>query len=293
MKEAEQAGRHGRELAQELSDPVLTLGADFALCQVLMFMGDFRGAADLLEGDREPLMREARHAYVGTTGTPSVLYLSGLAMAHAILGEFARARAASEEAWTIAEETSRLYDQSYAALARGVTVLMQGQPGVAIKHLRLAMDRCVEGDIQVLYPSVARFLGMALVAAGDPAEAIALLEQAVSRAHLRGLSPFETWCKAALSEALLVAGRLPSARAAAAEALSEARSRGLRGVEVTALRARAHIAIVSGNTNGRAVDDYKAAIALADLLGMVPASTEMRHDLARFTGDRSPPASLP
>ncbi len=283
MQEAEQAGRHGRELARELSDPVLTLGADFALCQALALAGNLREAADLLESDREQLMREARHAYVGTTGTPSVLYLSGLAITHAILGEFAPARTAAEEAWTIAEETARLYDQSYAALARGVTVLLQGQPGVAIKHLRLAMDRCVEGDIQVLHPSIARFLGAALVAAGDPAEAIPLLEQAVSRAHLRGLSPFATWCKATLSEALLAAGRVPSARAAASEALAEARARGMRGIEAMALRARARIGMVSGDTDGEAADEYRAAIALADLLGMVPAATEMRHDLARFT----------
>ena len=66
------------------------LGADFALCQTLVFAGDLRGAAELLEGDREHLMRTARHAYVGTTGTPSVLFLSGLAMTQAMIGEAGR-----------------------------------------------------------------------------------------------------------------------------------------------------------------------------------------------------------
>ena len=78
---------------------------------------------------------------------------------------------------------------------------MQGQPERAIEQLRLAMERCIEGDIQVLFPSIARYLGAALIAAGEPNEAITLLEQAVARARLRGLGTFEVWCKAVLSEA--------------------------------------------------------------------------------------------
>lgn len=280
--EAEAAGRDGRALAAELGDPVLMLAADFALCQILMFRGEFRAAADLLEGDREALMREARHTYVGTAGTPSVLFLTGLAMARAILGEFAQAEHAAEEAWMIAEETARLYDLSYAALARGVVALLRGETDRALDLLRVAMDRCIEGDIQVLYPSVARFLGTALIATGQLNEAVALLEQAVARAHLRGLATFEAWCKAGLSVALLVAGRIPAARAAAASALDEARARGLRSVEAIALCSRARIVLASGESDARAIRRLTDAIEFAERLGMVPIATELRKDLARF-----------
>lgn len=281
LDQAEKAGREGRELARELGDAVLMLGADFALCQTLVFAGDLRGAAELLEGDREHLMRTARHAYVGTTGTPSVLFLSGLAMTQAMIGEAGAARRTADEAWAIAEETARLYDLSYAALARAVGFLMQGQPERAIEQLRLAMERCIEGDIQVLFPSIARYLGAALIAAGEPNEAITLLEQAVARARLRGLGTFEVWCKAVLSEALAAAGRLQGARAAVAEALAQARALGLKPVEMMALRARARIAMADGDMNRAASADYAAAIELAERMGMRPAAEEMRREIGR------------
>ena len=226
-------------------------------------------------------MRTARHAYVGTTGTPSVLFLSGLAMTQAMIGEAGAARRTADEAWAIAEETARLYDLSYAALARAVGFLMQGQPERAIEQLRLAMERCIEGDIQVLFPSIARYLGAALIAAGEPNEAITLLEQAVARARLRGLGTFEVWCKAVLSEALAAAGRLQGARAAAAEALAQARARGLKPVEMMALRARARIAMADGDIKSTASADYAAAIELAQRMGMRPAAEEMRREIGR------------
>ena len=84
------------------------LGADFALCQMLVFAGDLRGAAELLEGDREHLMRDSRHAYVGTTGTPSVLYPERARDGPGHHRGAGAARRTADEAWTIAEETSRL-----------------------------------------------------------------------------------------------------------------------------------------------------------------------------------------
>lgn len=90
---------------------------------------------------------------------------------------------------------------------------------------------------------------------------------------------FEVWCKAALSQALSEAGRLPGARAAAAEALQEARARGLRPVEMMALRARARIEVTGGDA-AAAAEDYAAALALAEAMGMVPAVAELRAEQA-------------
>jgi class 3 adenylate cyclase/tetratricopeptide (TPR) repeat protein len=275
LPEAEAAGLRGLELAQRHSDPLLTLNAKFALGQAYQFMGKLEDAVAVLKPDAAQLMGEMRFKYAGTTGTTSVLYLTSLANACSFIGDFEAASTYSQEACAIADEIKRPYDLSYARLALGVLCLVRGDPEGAIERLEAALHHSRTADIQILFASIARFLGAAYTLAGRCEEAKKLLEEAGDYCRAKALTTFQVWCDASLAVVHAAMGSRDAA-GRLEKTIEEARRYGVRTVEPQLLRTRGRLLSEQGQ-------DYEAtfreAIAVAQSLGMLPELAAAHEEL--------------
>src|SRR6202000_2711534 len=108
-----------------------------------------------------------------------VLCLVSLSHTYCFMGLLDKAMARSNEAVSIARETGRPYDQSYATAARGLAHLTIGDTDAAIGDLEEALRLCRANEIRLLFPHTARYLGRAYALTGRLAEAHVLLEDAI------------------------------------------------------------------------------------------------------------------
>ena len=81
-------GLRARNIAREIGDGALELGASFRLGQAYMWRGDFQQSVALLEDNLAWIDGPLRHQRIGTTGTGSVLWLGMLGASHGRLGNF-------------------------------------------------------------------------------------------------------------------------------------------------------------------------------------------------------------
>ena len=123
---------------------------------------------------------------------------------------------------------------------------------------------------------VASPLGYAYALNGRLADGLLLLEQAVEATVQRGA--VHALRTAHLAEAHLLAGDAQRARELANQALEAARTRGERAHEAYALRVLGRATIETSDVEaGR---HLRAAVELADKLGMRPLAAQARLDLA-------------
>jgi tetratricopeptide (TPR) repeat protein len=151
--------------------------------------------------------------------------------------------------------------------------------------LERSLEVCRAGDIQLILPWVASFLGYAYALSGRLAEALALLAQAVQP----GVAPLFV---AHLGEAYLLAGRITDASQQARQALERSRGLKQRGSEAYALRLLGEIAAQHRPPHAEAAADaYHQAMRLADELGMRPLVAHCHLGLGTLyarTGRRQP-----
>ncbi len=283
LDEAVTAGLHGRAIAEELGDGASTVNAGFALGQAYWNRGEFQKAADILETALDHLEGDLRGKHAGTTGTPSVLCLVSLSHTYCFMGLLDKAMVRSREAVSIAQETGRPYDLSYAIAARGLALLTVGDVDAAVSDLEEALRLCRASELRLLFPHTARYLGRAYALTGRLDEAQALLEDAVEQSRALSLVGLQAWCSSALGLTHLTNGTLAEAEAIAKASLELARRHGYRPAEVHALRLLGGIHAKSMPTDaGRAESRYGEALELATILGMKPEVAHLHRDLAEL-----------
>jgi tetratricopeptide (TPR) repeat protein len=126
-------------------------------------------------------------------------------------------------------------------------------------------------DIAMLFPVVAAPLGWTYALDGRHDEGLALLQEAIVRADAMQLAANHAQRLVWYGDAQRLAGREQAARRTAAQALETARRTGERGHEAYARRLLG--ALASERDEG--VEHYRAALALAERLGMQPLATEV------------------
>jgi class 3 adenylate cyclase/tetratricopeptide (TPR) repeat protein len=262
---------------------ILTSG--FALGQAHWFRGAFDDAATVLDTTARHARGPLRLSDLGTTGTASVLALVCLAKTHAITGAFDAARTELREAQAIATVTGKPYDRSYVALADGFILLQQDDTDGAVAALEQALGYAQDHGISLLVPSVARYLGPALVTAGKPKAAATLLQEALRIAEAGNLIGLTAWCRMGWAGALPPGD--PAAEDAAVEALSLATRHGYRPIEAQGLRMLARLRLHQGRAAEAAALLHQSA-ALAGALGMAPERARARYDLAQAMTALSP-----
>jgi class 3 adenylate cyclase/tetratricopeptide (TPR) repeat protein len=167
------------------------------------------------------------------------------------------------------------FDRLTVQLGHGLLYLRQGRLAEATSTIEAALPLCRTGNLGVWFPAIASPLGYAYVLSGRLADGLPLLEQAVEATAQRGA--VHALRIAHLAEAHLLAGDGEKTRELVSQALEAARARGERAHEAYALRVLGRA--VAGTSSIEAEGHLRAAVALADELGMRPLAAQARLDL--------------
>jgi tetratricopeptide (TPR) repeat protein len=229
-------GLRARNIAREIGDSALALGASFYLGQAYMWRGDFQHSVALLEDNLAWIDGPLRHQRTGTTGTGSVLWLGMLGASHGRLGNFPAAIDAAQKACLIADEVERPYDIALAYWWAGFIQSHKGDVPLALQYLEHGFEVCRSSQINFLVPVLSTSLGYTYALAGRAAEGIALLARALVFSRAAKFTYGEAWSSVYLGFANLLDnshdGMLDHARVV----LELARRHKYRAIEADALR---------------------------------------------------------
>jgi class 3 adenylate cyclase/tetratricopeptide (TPR) repeat protein len=282
-------GEHERALALGLRERVfsasfrnfgMSIMTNYRLGQIYHSLGDYAKAADALTRNVTQLEGDLRRETFELAGFPSVLSRVWLAFALAEQGELDEAVAHTEEATAIAEAENHAFSLVVAHAGTGMIHLLRGDHEKATGPLErgLVIDRL--SDIPLLFPLVAAPLGWAYARAGRHDEGLRLLEDATERAEAMGWAGNHAIRLLWLSRVHLQAGHGDIATRLALRALELARRLGERGHEAYALQLLGELAgkAVPPDVE-RASEYYRAALTLAEALGMRPLAAAIASSL--------------
>jgi class 3 adenylate cyclase/tetratricopeptide (TPR) repeat protein len=235
LEAAIERGLNARNIAREIGDGALELGASFRLGQAYMWRGDFQQSVALLEDNLAWIDGPLRHQRIGTTGTGSVLWLGMLGASRGRLGNFPAAIDAAQKACLIADEVKRPYDIALAYWWAGFIQSHKGDVPAALQYLEYGFEVCRSSQVNFLVPVLSTTLGYTYALSGRTAEGIALLTKALGFSRASKFTYGEAWSSAYLGFAKLLdndyEGMLDHARGV----LELARKHKYRAIEVDAL----------------------------------------------------------
>lgn len=161
--------------------------------------------------------------------------------------------------------------------------LTQGRLDRAVPWLERSRGLERQGGFAFLFAGIASWLGRAWALTGRIPEAAALLEEATRRAASTRRGNAEPFLTDALAEVHLAAGRLAEARASARAALAGARAQRQPWTEVFALWHLGEIHARSSPPESEdAEESYRAALAIADRLGLRPLIAQCHLGLGKL-----------
>jgi class 3 adenylate cyclase/tetratricopeptide (TPR) repeat protein len=225
-----------RNIAREIGDGALELGASFRLGQAYMWRGDFQQSVALLEDNLAWIDGPLRHLRMGASGTGSVLWLGMLGASRGRLGNFPAAMDAAQTACLIADEVKRPYDIALAYWWAGFIRSHKGDVPAALRYLEHGFEVCRSGQVNFLVPILSTSLGYTYALAGRTAEGIALLTKALGFSRASKFTYGEAWSSAYLGFAKLLDNDYEGMLDHARSVLELARKHKYRAIEVDALR---------------------------------------------------------
>jgi class 3 adenylate cyclase/tetratricopeptide (TPR) repeat protein len=236
-----QCGLRARNIAREIGDRAVDVGASFYLAQAYMWRGDFQQSVAVLEDNLTWIDGPLRHQRIGTTGTGSVLWLGMLGASHGRLGNFEVAIDAARKACLIADEVQRPYDIALAYWWAGFIWSHKGDVPMALQRLEHGFEVCRASQINYLVPILSTSLGYTYVLAGRHAEGITLLTKALGFSRASNFTYGEAWSSAYLGFAKLLDNDYEGMLDHARRVLELARKHKYRAIEVDALRLLADV----------------------------------------------------
>ncbi|MEX2148474.1 MAG: adenylate/guanylate cyclase domain-containing protein [Candidatus Rokuibacteriota bacterium] len=261
-----------RAVAADFSNFAMQVTANFRLGQIHHSLGQYDRAAAVLLQNVKALDGELCRQMFGLAGLPSVFSRAWLAFCLSEQGAVEEADAYAAEAVAIALQEDHAFSVVVAHVSHGVLHARCGRVAAAITALEqgLVVERVA--DIAMLFPLVASPLGWAYAIAGRHDEGITLLQEAVARAEAMQFGANHAQRLVWYAEAQRLAGRTEDARRSAAQALDIARRSGERGHEAYARRLLGDL--TTGDAEA-AAEHYRAALALAESLGMRPLAADV------------------
>jgi predicted ATPase/class 3 adenylate cyclase len=273
-------GQHGpalslalreRAMAASFRNFAMGVTANFRLGQIYHSLGEYAKAIDVLARNVSLLEGDLQRETFGLAGFPAVFSRVWLAYCASEQGALDDAEAYAREAVAIAEAGHHPFSIVVASGGAGIVHARRGDCAAAIECLErgLVMDRM--HDIPLLFPFIAAPLGWAYARAGRHDEGVRLLEEATDRAEAMDFAANHALRLAWLGDAQLDAGRPDSAKRVTLRALELARRQGERGHEAHALRLLGDLAAKTTPPDlEQATEHYRAALGLAEALGMRP-----------------------
>jgi class 3 adenylate cyclase/tetratricopeptide (TPR) repeat protein len=266
-----QCGLRGRDIAREIGDHAVQVGATIYIGQAYMWRGDVQQLVAVLEDNLAWIDGPLRHQRFGTTSTGSVLWLGMLGASHGRLGNFDIAIEAALKACRIADEVERPADIALAYWWAGFIWSHKGDISQALPALEHAFEVCRSSQVKILNPVVLNSLGYAYVLAGRTAEGMELLTRSLEIYRSARFVYGEAWSGVHLGFAKLLSSDYDGMLEHAQRALELARKHTYRAIEVDALRLLADIHRTSTPPhNGEAERHYREASRMCLERGLRP-----------------------
>jgi class 3 adenylate cyclase/tetratricopeptide (TPR) repeat protein len=262
-----------RAMGSDFGNFALAVTSNFRLGQIYHSLGDYDRATAMLMQNVRVLDGELRRQTFGLAGLPSVFSRAWLVLCLAEQGVFDAAQAHADEAVAIAMQEDHAFSLVVAHVASGLLHARCGRPGAAITALEQGLVVQRVSDIPLLFTLVAAPLGWAYALGDRREEGLALLQEAIARADEMQQAANQAMRLVWYGEAQHRAGHPDTARRVAAQALELARRQGERGHEAHARRLLGDLTAGGDAEGGDAVEHYRAALALAESLGMRPLAT--------------------
>jgi len=272
--------RREQTVAANFGNFELAIAANFRLGQAYHSLGEYSKAAEVLERNVTLLEGDLRKEMFGLAGLPSVFSRAWFALCLAEQGRFDEAAAHTEEAVAIAEAENHAFSLVVAHAGRGMLYGRQGDYAKAIESLERCLAISHVSDIPLLFPLIAAPLGWVYARAGRHDEGLRLLQDAVQRAEAMEFAANHALRLAWLAEVYLLAGDGDAAKRLALRALDLARRHGERGHQAYVLGLLGELAMRESVPDvEQAAEHYRAALALAQMLGMQPLAAALVSSL--------------
>ena len=275
-----QFARRALDLAESEGDFATRVVATSFLGHIYETMGEYGLALDVLTPNIAALPGALTHERFGGPGAPGLSSRCRLALSLAERGDFAEALTHATEAIDIAEQVARPLEVCDACFAAAFVHLRQGEPERAFTVLEQGRFFGERGDLPVELALLASERGYACALAGRLDEGIDLLERASRDIESTGLRLRDALRATWLGESYLLAGRIDDALGMATVAANLARDRKERGVQAWAARLLGEVAARRDDPR-LAETHYRAALRIADALGMRPLQAHCHLGLAR------------
>jgi predicted ATPase len=272
--------RREQKMAASFGNFGLAIGANCRLGQAYHSLGEYAKAAEVLERNATLLEGDLRQETFGLPGLPSVFSRAWLALCLAEQGRFDEAAALAEQAIAIAEAENHAFSLAVALVGTGMLHGRHGDCAKAIESLERGLVISHVSDIPLLFPLIAAPLGWVYARAGRHEEGLGLMQDAVQRAEAMELDANHALRLTWLAEVFLLAGERDAAKRLALRALELARRHGERGHQAYVLGLLGKLAMEESIPDvAQAAEHYRAALALAQMLGMQPLAAALASSL--------------
>jgi class 3 adenylate cyclase/tetratricopeptide (TPR) repeat protein len=259
-----------RAMGSDFGNFAMAVTANFRLGQIHHSLGEYERAVALLGQNVRALDGDLRRQLFGLAGLPSVFSRVWLALCLTERGEFGEAQRYADEAVAIGTEEAHAFSLVVAQVGSGIVHARRHRPTEAVTALEQGLVMQRVSDIPLLFTLVAAPLGWAYALADRHDEGLSLLQEAIARADEMQQAANQAMRLVWYGEAQLRAGRPDVARRLAGQALETARRHGERGHEAYALRLLGDLTAGDRSGSDEARGHYRAALALAERLGMQP-----------------------
>ncbi|WP_170359393.1 ATP-binding protein [Ruegeria arenilitoris] len=212
VRQAMEVSERALRTATDAEDPRLQANAAFALAQAAWFHGNFAAARAAIDQHADLFQTVFRVAEAGTTGSISVLGLATRANANSMMHRFDEADTGIREVLSIAEETGKAYDLSFALIARGIWCWQRNEPADAAIALRRALRVSDDAGIDVLCCFAAAPLARVQSVLGELPDARLVLNRGLELARDMEMEAFVAWLLSAEVQVLVQEGRTKEAK---------------------------------------------------------------------------------
>jgi DNA-binding SARP family transcriptional activator len=278
------SGTRAREAADRLGDLRLQIIATTYLEQANYFKGDYRQVVTLAAGNLAALPADWVSDSFGIETPPAIYDRGWLMMSLAELGRFAEASEPASEAIRLAMATDRAHGIGWADISIATVHMLKGEWAQARPFLDRSTAVSKEGNVGVLYPSLAACLTWVLAQLGEETEALRLLqegEQLLQQHYETGYVGLLGWLFLRLGRAALALGRMDDAHRLGRQALEASRSQ--PGFAAHAHLLLGEVAIHPDRFDAAAGEiHFRDALALAETLGMHPVVAHSRLGLSKI-----------
>jgi DNA-binding winged helix-turn-helix (wHTH) protein/tetratricopeptide (TPR) repeat protein len=257
------------ERAERLGDVGWITSCGYALGLAHLTAGHYPEAAMLVERAWSRLLAPDSRTPPGISVRMQMLICClAMTVAHAELGEPARADFFRRHAQELGSLSGRSVERAAAGTCEGLYHLLCGEAAAAVRHLGATLALATNEEVRLYTPVIRLYLGMAYLAQGSIDDARDVLAAAREEAEAIGYTAVALRASVHLSRALSRQGERRAGIGGVARVYDTARQQGFEGIEAEALFALGEI-LTSGSAEDRdrAVGCLASSARLAARLG--------------------------